>query len=176
MTTPYVGEIRLFGFGRVPIGWFACDGSSQSIAEYEVLFQLIGTTYGGDGVTTFNVPDLRGRVPLHNGTGSGLKTRVLGELAGNEAVTLQTSQIPAHSHPFTATTLQATDVTPAVGNQLGAVTDDTMYVTSLIGANSGTTSVNSTSPTGDSHPHDNLMPTLTVQYCIAWAGVFPSQS
>lgn len=174
MSTPYVGEIRLFGFGRVPTGWFACDGSSQSIAEYEVLFQLIGTTYGGDGITTFNVPDLRGRVPLHNGTGYGLTTRVLGQRAGSEAVTLLTSQIPAHSHPFAATTLQATDVTPATGNQLAALTDDTMYVTSLVGANSATTSSNSTAPTGDSLPHSNLMPTLTVQYCIAWAGVFPS--
>jgi microcystin-dependent protein len=172
MSTPFVGEIRLFGFSRVPNGWLPCDGSLQSISEYDVLFTLLGTTYGGDGQTTFATPDLRGQVPLHNGTGPGLTTRVIGESSGSENVTLVPSQIPAHSHPLSATSLSASATTP--GSELGAVAGDTMYVTDLTGATAVAMAPSSISAAGGTQPHSNLMPTLTVQYCVAWAGIFPS--
>jgi len=174
MTTPFVGEIRLFGFSRLPTGWLPCDGSLQSISEYDVLFTLIGTTYGGDGQSTFAMPDLRGQVPLHNGTGPGLTTRTIGEFGGSENVTLLSNQLPAHSHSFSATSLTASSTSP--GSELGAVSGDTMYVTDLTGATAVTMAPSSISATGGTQPHDNLMPTLTVQYCVAWAGIFPPQN
>ncbi|RNF86432.1 phage tail protein [Montanilutibacter psychrotolerans] len=176
MSQPYVGEIRIFGFSRVPNGWFSCDGSLQPISEYEVLFTLIGTTYGGDGQSTFALPDLRGQLPLHWGTGQGLTTRVIGEGGGSESVTLTQNQMPAHSHAVMATTAtaSATAIGPTV--TLGSISPDTMYVTDLAGATQVTLAPASVTPAGGTQPHDNLMPTLTVQYCIAWAGIFPSQS
>ncbi|WP_455918574.1 phage tail protein [Ensifer canadensis] len=176
MSTPYVGEIRMFGFHRVPTGWQACDGSLLSIAQYETLYTLIGTTYGGDGVSTFAVPDLRGRVPLHWGNGQGLTPRVLGQVGGTESVTLLSPQLPSHSHPLFATTATAaaTAVGPTV--EFGAVASDTLYATDVSGLTGRLTSPASTSPTGGNQPHDNTMPTLTVQFCIAHYGVFPQQS
>lgn len=176
MSTPYIGEIRLFGFSRVPTGWMSCDGSLQSIAQYDVLFALLGTTYGGDGQTTFALPDLRGQVPLHNGTGPGLTPRVIGEAGGSENVTLLSGQLPAHSHPFSATSLSATATAPGSTVELGAIAGDTMYVTDLTGTTAVEMSPSSTSAAGGTQPHDNLMPTLTVQYCIASEGIFPPQS
>ncbi|MFC5742324.1 phage tail protein [Dyella tabacisoli] len=176
MSTPYVGEIRLFGFQRVPDGWFACDGSLKSIAEYQVLFQLIGTTYGGDGQTTFSVPDLSGRVPLHWGRGNGLTPRVIGERSGTETVTLIAAQMPAHTHALTATT-NGSATTPGPTMLPGAVpATDTMYATDLTGSNTLALGSASIDMQGNSLPHDNTMPTLTVSYCIAWAGIYPSQS
>ncbi|MEG1117467.1 MAG: tail fiber protein, partial [Janthinobacterium sp.] len=113
MSTPYVGEIRLFSFPRIPTGWFACDGSLKPISEYEVLYILLGTTYGGDGVNTFGVPDLRGQVPLHQGTGPGLTPRVMGQKGGSETVTLLQTQLPAHTHVVSALSSLATVNTPA---------------------------------------------------------------
>jgi microcystin-dependent protein len=176
MSTPYVGEIRMFGFGRVPNGWFSCDGSLQPISEYEVLYTLIGTTYGGDGQSTFALPDLRGRVPIHQGTGQGLSNYVIGQMSGTENVTLLTQQLPSHNHALMATTAAAT--TGAVGVTVvpATVSGDTMYVTDIAGATGAALALNTVSGAGNTQPHDNLMPTLTVQYCIAWAGIFPSQS
>ena len=103
MSTPYIGEIRMFSFGTrgAPNGWQACDGSLLPISQYDALFALIGTTYGGDGQTTFGVPDLRGRVPMHQGTGPGLSTYVIGQKAGTETVTVLATQMPAHTHSIT---------------------------------------------------------------------------
>lgn len=176
MSQPYVGEIRMFGFGRTPNGWQACDGSLLSIAEYEVLFTLIGTTYGGDGQATFAVPDLRGRIPLHQGQGPGLSNYVIGQVAGTETVTLIPTQMPAHTHTLLATTAAATALTPANNLLPGAVSGDTFYVNSITGNTAAPMSAQMISQSGGSQPHDNTMPTLTVQYCIAWAGIFPSQS
>lgn len=176
MSQPYVGEIRQFGFSRVPNGWFACDGSLLPISEYEVLFTLIGTTYGGDGQTTFGLPDLRGRVPIHQGTGQGLSTYVLGQMSGTEGVTLLSTQLPAHTHSFLATTAAATAMAVGPTVELGAVSGDSPYATDVSGLTPFLTSPLSTSAAGSSQPHDNTMPTLTVQFCIAWAGIFPSQS
>lgn len=176
MSTPYIGEIRLFGFNRVPAGWLACDGSLQPISVYDTLFILIGTAYGGDGENTFGLPDLSGRVPLHQGTGPGLSTRVIGEESGTETVVLTSGQMPSHSHAMNATTAAANATAIGTTVQLGAIAGDTMYVTDITGANGFATSAGSTSVAGGSQPHDNLMPTLTLQYCIATNGIFPQQN
>lgn len=177
MSTPYVGEIRLFAFPRIPTGWFACDGSLQSIAEYEVLYTLLGTTYGGDGVQTFGLPDMRGQVPVHQGTGQGLSPRVLGQQGGSESVTLLQASMPAHNHPYAVVTDAATVTAPGVGVQLGtAASGDKMYTSSLTGLTPTVMAPGSTAMTGGNLPHDNIMPTLAVSFCIAWAGIFPSQS
>ncbi|HOZ03807.1 MAG TPA: tail fiber protein [Arenimonas sp.] len=178
MSTPYIGEIRMFGFGTrgAPNGWQACDGSLLAISEYDALFALIGTTYGGDGQTTFGVPELRGRLPIHQGTGPGLSTYVIGQKAGTETVTVLPTQMPAHTHTAIATSAASTSLTP--GNTLlpGAVSGDVFYATDLTGATAISMSAQSTSQSGGSQPHENRMPTLTVQYCIATQGIFPSQA
>lgn len=112
MSEPFIGEIRMFGFGRTPIGWQACDGSLLKISDYETLYVLVGTTYGGDGQTTFGVPDLRGRVPVHQGQGPNLTNRPLGQGGGTETVTLTEAQLPSHSHGLLATTAAATSNVP----------------------------------------------------------------
>ncbi|HUA79616.1 MAG TPA: tail fiber protein [Dyella sp.] len=178
MTTPYVGEIRMFGFNRVPTSWAPCDGRLMQIAGNEVLYTLLGTTYGGDGVNTFALPDMRGRLPVHQGQGLGLSPYIIGSRAGTETVTLTTQQIPVHTHPVYATTNNVSTNTP--GNQLmpGALTNtDTMYATDLSGATQlalQSNTVANATPSGN-QPHDNSMPTLTVSYCIALYGIFPSQ-
>ncbi|MFC3551314.1 phage tail protein [Lysobacter cavernae] len=176
MSTPFVGEIRMFGFSRTPVGWQACDGSLLAISENEVLFTLLGTIYGGDGQTTFAVPDLSGRVPLHQGQGPGLSNRVIGEAAGTETATLISTQIPGHSHTLHATTAAATSTTPGTGLLPGAVSGDTFYVNTLVGNKAAAMSAQVIAPSGGSQPHENTMPTLTVQYCIATLGIFPSPS
>lgn len=176
MTQPYVGEIRMFGFGRIPTGWLACDGTLQPISEYEVLYTLIGTTYGGDGVNTFATPDLRGQTPIHQGNGRGLTPRVLGEIGGSESVTLSTLQIPSHTHTFVATNAAGVATKPDPTQTLGALSTDTQYLTNITGAAVYPLQANSVGVAGQSQPHDNIMPTLTVSICIAWAGIFPSQS
>lgn len=175
MSTPFVGEIRLFGFNRVPSGWFRCDGSEQSIANFEVLYTLLGTTYGGNGQTTFCVPDLRGQVPIDFGRGPGLGQYLLGQAAGSENVTLITQQMPAHNHTLVATTTTATAVTPATTLELGALNGDAMYVTDINGATPFGMNPAVLTSAGGNQPHNNLMPTLTAQFCIAWAGIYPSQ-
>ncbi len=178
MSQPFVGEIRMFAFGSrgAPNGWQACDGSLLSIAEYEVLYTLLGTTYGGDGQNTFAVPDLRGRLPLHQGTGPGLSTYVIGQQAGSETVTVISQQMPAHTHQAIATSAAATTGTPGTSVIPGAVSGQTMYVTDTTGATPFNLSGQSLTQAGGSQPHENCMPTLTVQFCIAWAGIFPSQN
>ena len=175
MSTPFVGEIRMFGFSRVPNGWFACDGRLYPISEYEVLFTLIGTTYGGDGQSTFAVPSLSSRVPIHQGTGPGLSSYVLGQAAGSENVTLLPQQMPQHNHSMTATPASADGKSVHTTVELAAVSNDTMYVTDIAGATPYITAPQSTQTVGGNTAHENTMPTLTVQFCIAWAGIYPSQ-
>ena len=176
MSEPFVGEIRMFGFTRVPQGWLACDGSLQPISNYEVLFNLIGTTYGGDGQVTFAVPNLCGAVPVHQGRGQGLSPYVLGQSSGTENVTLLPTQIPGHNHPMTATTVTVGSTTVTNTQEFGTVAGETMYATDATGATMYLTSPLSTQAVGNTQPHDNEMPTLTVQFCIAWAGIYPQQS
>ncbi len=176
MSQPYVGEIRMFAFGNrgAPSGWQSCNGGLLPISEYVALFALLGTTYGGDGQTTFAVPDLRGRIPLHQGTGPGLGTYVIGQRAGVEAVTLIANQMPAHTHALLASSAAATTATPGATVVPGAIGGDTIYATDLTGATTAPMAAQSTTIAGGSQPHENTMPTLTVQYCIAWAGIYPA--
>jgi len=181
MAQPFVGEIRPFAGNFAPSGWHLCDGALLSISEYEVLFALIGTTYGGDGTSTFGVPDLRGRIGLHNGTGPGLTAKVLGQKAGSESVTVTTSQMPQHAHSYFASSTPATSISPA--NAVLA----TMSPSSSGEARSFYTPVGepgndivfdalTVAQTGGNQPHENMMPSLALTYIIALFGIFPSQS
>jgi len=176
MSTPYVGEIRLLGFSRTPVGWEPCDGRLLPISQYEVLFMLIGTTYGGDGQSTFGLPDLRGRVPVHMGQGPGLSSRQIGENAGTERVTITVGQMPAHTHPMVATSAAANAVTPGTASLPGAVSGDTFYTTEPASSIAVPLSAQAVGNAGGNQPHENTMPTLVLQYCIAWAGIFPTQN
>lgn len=167
MAQPYVGEIRMFGGNFAPAGWMFCDGQLLPISEYETLFNLIGTTYGGDGQETFALPDMRGRVPVHQGSGS-----TLAETFGVEQVTLTTSQIPSHSHAFL--TYNAVANSPNPGNNLLALSSQVqMFFGDIpnVPMNSG-----SVSPVGGNQPHDNMMPYLCVSFIISLFGIYPSQT
>ena len=170
MAQPYVGEIRMFAGNFAPAGWMFCEGQLLPISEYETLFNLIGTTYGGDGQSTFALPDLRGRVPLHFGNGF-----TLAETGGVETVTLTVSQIPAHSHPLLATLTGGNGTAPSnlVVPGLGALTTITPY-----GADAPRTTLNPSSitSTGGSQPHNNFQPYLCVDFIISLFGIFPSQT
>jgi microcystin-dependent protein len=167
MSQPYVGEIRLVGFTFPPSGWQMCNGQLLSISNYSTLFNLIGTTYGGDGQNTFALPDLRGRSPVHTG---GLLSYVMGQQGGVENVTLTTAQLPAHSHPFTAEASGGTSLTPSgnflAGSSLGqyAPTPATGVSANVLGA------------TGGGLAHNNLMPYVTMNFVISLFGVYPSQN
>jgi microcystin-dependent protein len=172
MAQPYVGEIRLFAGSFPPNGWMFCDGQPIAIAENETLFQLIGTTYGGDGEETFNLPDLRGRVPIHQGTGYDGITYTMGEPAGVESVTLTVQQIPAHNHTLVVSGDVASSANPA--NQvLGASRPMRLYqeTTPYEHLNAG-----SVSPAGGSQPHDNFQPYLCINFIISMSGIFPNPS
>ena len=173
MSNPFVGEIRMFGGNFAPVGWAFCDGSLLSIAENEVLFVLIGTTYGGDGQSTFALPDLRGRVPIHQGQGPGLSNRTLGEITGTEAETITVNQLPAHSHALNASTAPA-NAGASPGNGVLA----TASATKLYGTVSGgsTMSPQMLPVLGGSQPHNNMAPFLAVNFIISLFGIFPSQA
>lgn len=176
MSDPFLGEIKIFAGTFAPRGWNFCDGQLVSIAQNTALFALLGTTYGGDGQTTFALPDCRGRVPLHQGTGSGLSPRILGEQGGSETVTLSLNQIPAHSHVLVATTGPANAAT-AAGNSLANSVGGSSYH-SGVGRGSTPAPMNAATlgGAGSSQPHDNLAPSLCVNFIIAMEGIFPSRS
>ena len=167
MAQPYVGEIRMFGGNFAPAGWMFCEGQLLPISEYETLFNLIGTTYGGDGQSTFALPDLRGRLPMHFGNGF-----TLAETGGVETVTLTVSQIPAHTHAFLATSSFGTQSSPG-GNVLAQTQAIKLY-----DSTAPTTAMASgaVSSTGGSQPHDNFQPYLCVDFIISLFGIFPSQT
>ncbi|MEO6758923.1 MAG: tail fiber protein [Saprospiraceae bacterium] len=170
MAQPYVGEIRMFAGNFAPAGWMFCEGQLLPISENETLFQLIGTTYGGDGQSTFSLPDLRGRLPIHQGTGPGLTNRVLAETLGVEEVILMVSQITAHTHPFLANN-QVAD-TPNPGNNfLGLSSQVDMFYGDVPGV---PMNVGAVTATGSSQPHTNFMPYLCVDFIISLFGIFPS--
>jgi microcystin-dependent protein len=172
MSDPFVGEIRMFAGNFAPVGWAFCDGQLLPISENDVLFQLIGTTYGGDGQETFALPDLRGRLPIHMGQGPGLSNRIIGEEGGTEAVTLTVQQIPVHTHATVLSNGAGSESTPA-GNVLAASPNVRLYR-----PGSATTALHpaSVGPAGGSQPHDNLMPFLCVNFIISLFGIFPSQT
>lgn len=167
MAQPYIGEIRMFAGNFAPAGWMFCNGQLLPIAENQALFNLIGTTYGGDGVTTFALPDLRGRVPVHQGSGV-----VFAEAGGTEAVTITVAQIPAHSHPMLASTDNATTAN-AGGNVLAQTPTHTPYISGV--ALDALMAPQSTAAAGGSQPHDNLQPYLCIDFIISLFGIFPSQ-
>lgn len=176
MSEYFIGEIRLFAFNFPPRGWATCSGQILSIAQNTALFSLLGTTYGGNGQTTFALPDLRGRVPIHFGQGPGLSLRTQGELGGTPTVTLLSNNLPPHNHPAFATTAAATTGTPGTGVLPGAVSDQTMYVTDSTGGRDFSMSPQVGGIAGGSQPHENHMPTAVLSYCIALEGIFPPRN
>ena len=172
MPEPYVGEIRMFAGNFAPNGWMFCEGQTLPIAENEVLFQLIGTTYGGDGEETFNLPNLASRVPIHMGTGPDGTTYQLGEMAGTEQETLTVQQIPNHSHPLTASTAVAQNPEPTA-HVLAQSTGGFFYIEEVPDA---PLNPNSVAPAGGSQPHENTQPFLCINFIISLFGVFPSQT
>ena len=173
MGSPFTGEIRLFGGTFAPIDWALCNGALQSIAQNDVLFQLLGTTYGGDGVNTFALPDLQGRVPIHQGTLSGTgQTFVMGQRAGEESVQLNISQLPNHSHSLFVSTNTAAASTP-INNVPGAPPAITLYKVAAPTSALGPTAIGTT---GNNLPHVNLQPSLCVTFIICLFGIFPSQN
>lgn len=172
MSEPFVGEIRMFAGNFAPRGWAFCDGQLLAVSQNDALFSLLGTIYGGDGRTTFGLPDMRGRIPIHQGTGPGLSPRRLGGKGGSEKETLTTNQLASHTHAFNANTATATAETPAdkvlahgAGvNIYSAVSQDTSLAPSMV------------SNSGGSQSHTNLMPTLCVNFIVALFGIYPSRS
>lgn len=165
MAQPYVGEIRLFAGNFAPAGWMFCEGQLLSIAENDTLFNLIGTTYGGDGQDTFALPDLRGRIPVHQGNGF-----VQGQAAGVEEVTLTVQQIPAHTHPLLASMDPASARSPA-GNVFGRTPADG-YASEF--TPSAALAPQSIAAVGGSQPHTNMQPYLCIDYIISLFGIYPS--
>ena len=171
MAQPYIGEIRMFGGNFAPAGWAFCQGQLLAISENETLFNLIGTTYGGDGQSTFALPDMRGRLPIHMGQGGGLSNYVLAQTGGTENVTLTTSQIPQHNHILTVSSSAASASTPQ-GNIVANATSN-LYIRDIP---SDTMNPGSVGSAGGSQPHTNIMPFLCVSFIISLFGIFPTQS
>lgn len=167
MAQPYVGEIRMFAGNFAPAGWMFCEGQLLPISENETLFQLIGTTYGGDGQSTFALPDLRGRLPIHQGNGF-----ILAQTGGAEAITLTVPQLPAHSHPLLASTSAANDSNPA-GNVAAQASSFFPYLNAPPTTPMAASSI---AATGGSQPHTNFQPYLCVDFIISLFGIFPSQT
>jgi microcystin-dependent protein len=168
MSSPYLGEIRMFGGSFAPAGWSFCDGKLLPISENDALFTLLGTTYGGDGQETFALPDLRGRIPIHVG-----QSHIQGEQGGAESVTLTTAQTPAHNHAFIASTDFANQPPP----QGSVVSQSTIVSLYRQSTPSGAMAAAAIKPSdGGSQPHDNMQPFLCVSFIIALEGIFPTQT
>jgi microcystin-dependent protein len=166
MGTPFLSEIRIMSFNFAPQGWALCNGQTLPINQNQALFALLGTTYGGNGQTTFQLPNLRGRVPVHMGTGF-----TLGQQAGTSSVTVNIQQMPQHVHFLQATNAAAT-LAAASGNLLGSVSSNA-YITPT---NLTTLQPSSVSNVGGSQPHENRQPFSVLNFCIALVGIFPSQN
>jgi microcystin-dependent protein len=168
MSNPFLGEIRLVGFNFAPRGWAMCDGQNLAIAQNDALFALLGTTYGGDGVNTFALPDLRSRVPVHMGQGPGLSSYVLGEQSGTESVALNSLQLPLHAHAVASV---AGGTGSTASSDLPASGGPDLYARTAGGAPSM-----SAMPAGGNQPHDNMAPFVVMNFVIALNGVFPSSN
>ena len=171
MSEPFVGEIRMFGGSFAPAGWAFCNGQQLPINQNQALFSLLGTTYGGNGQTTFALPDLRGRVPIHTGNGF-----TLGQAGGETAHTLTNSEMPAHIHGASGSTLIADQITP--GSNALATVDPTAFTTAVYGpaANLTAMAAVTVANAGGSQAHENRQPFLTINFCIALVGVFPTRN
>lgn len=174
MSEPFLGEIRMTGWNFASRGWALCNGQLMSIAQNTALFSLLGTTYGGDGITTFALPNLQGRVPIHQGQGPGLTNRTMGEMGGTETVTLIQTQMPAHTHAVNASQ-NANNTSPSAAfpgndsrgtpaNIYNSAPDGTVMNPAMI------------SPSGGNQPHENMQPYLCVSFMIALEGIFPSRN
>ena len=169
MSNPYIGEIRLTGFSFAPQGWAFCDGSLLAIADYDALFSLLGTTYGGDGQSTFALPDLRSRVPIHVGSGF-----VIGQAGGQESVSLNVQQLPIHSHSSTlCTSTQGTSGTPTSGSIWAVSQKGSLYNGA---APTVTMAPQAIGNAGGGQGHENRQPSLALNYIISLIGIFPSQN
>ena len=171
MSSPYVGEIRMFAGTFEPVGWAFCNGQLIPISENETLFLLIGTTYGGDGQNDFALPNLQSRLPIHMGQGSGLSNRLIGEQGGTETVTLTVNEIPAHSHVPVGNSGNGTSTDPT-GNVWAAQPALLQYT--VAGTSNVNLPANTIAATGGSQPHDNMNPYLCVTFIISLYGVYPS--
>lgn len=175
---PYLGQIQAFGFNFTPRGWAACEGQLLPISQNSALFSLLGTIYGGDGRTTFALPDLRGRAPLHYGTGPGLSTRAIGQRSGTETNTLTINQMPNHNHVLLGGEEGNTD--DPNGNYIAGKGINTFSTTS--GTSTSTPPdpnavvIKGSNPTGGNQAHNNMQPYIVINYCIALVGVFPSRN
>jgi microcystin-dependent protein len=168
---PFVEEIRIFPFNFAPAGWAFCDGQLMPISQNTALFALLGTTYGGDGKSTFALPDLNGSAPMHPGQGPGLSLHDLGEAGGSEFVTLISSELPAHTHAFQISGQLGLGNTPQA--QLWAVGDGVNLYASA--TNLAPMAFQALTPAGGSLPHNNMMPYLTLNFCIGLQGIFPQR-
>jgi microcystin-dependent protein len=174
MAEPFVGEIRMFGFNFAPTGWALCNGQTLSISQNEALFSLLGTTYGGNGTSNFNLPNLQSRVPVHQGQGSGLSTYILGEVTGAEAVSLTSSQMPVHSHSVACSTNGGNQASPASGVPAVESTGTSLDYTNAAPNNTMSTGMIGNAGSGAAHP--NIQPVLCLNFCIALQGIFPSRN
>jgi microcystin-dependent protein len=178
MTSPYIGEVRMFGGNFAPVNWALCNGQQLAISQYDALYALIGTTYGGDGQTTFNLPNLQGRLAIGTGQGTGLSNYVIGQLGGEEQVTLTSQTMASHFHTLQASQNPANSNLP--GGNLTGLGATSPSVGKIYNTGSppqkGNMNVQTVSYVGGSQPHDNLMPSLCVSFIIALYGLFPSQS
>jgi microcystin-dependent protein len=172
MSEKFVAEIRIFPFNFAPSGWALCNGQLMPISQNTALFSLLGTTYGGDGKSTFALPNLQGNAAMHPGQGPGLSLHDLGEMGGSEAVTLLESEIPAHSHSVSASQADGTSQTPA-GEKLATGIGIGQYAAAAAATQ---LSPNALAPAGSSQPHNNMQPYLTLNFCIALQGIFPPRS
>jgi microcystin-dependent protein len=177
MTQPFLGQIQPYAFNFAPKYWAQCNGQLLPIAQYSALFSLLGTYYGGNGVQNFALPDLRGRVGNHMGTLAG-EAFVIGEVGGQENVTLNSSQMPQHNHMFMGSSANATVTAPAAGGALAKATAGSGTPDDFYGAMSPPQTLNPATimPAGTNQPHNNLQPYLTVNWCIAMSGIYPSRN
>jgi len=173
MSEPFIGQIMTVGFNFAPRGWALCNGQLLSISQNTALFSLLGTTYGGNGQTTFALPDLRGRMPVHQGQGPGLSNRVMGEASGQETVTLLTAQMPQHTHMVNAQSSPGNSTNPTNNYPATSSARDNIYSNAMPNAtmNPGEIGV-----AGGSQPHDNMPPYLVINFIIALEGIYPSRS
>lgn len=171
---PFLGQIIMFGGGFAPRGWAFCNGQLLSIAQNSALFSILGTTYGGDGRSTFALPDLRGRTPVHAGTGPGLTTRRIGQRSGAETVTLNLTQVPAHDHTAQQPGSSAGPTTGSPANAQAATVDQDAY--NQGGPTNSSMQAFTTGSTGGGGGHDNMQPFQVVNYIIAMEGIYPSRN